>query len=150
MMNGAIFVESGSGASNHPARMDLMPFKPGTYVPKLTKFSGALECFVGKPCQAFPPFFSACIGKSHHGLVFQFANTNSTKRPNPYVFVHEGIEEDYLGRVCVREEIKCCQCLLSLLHYMSLFFSITFSLFFRLFGKNGFKEDKKTEEGTKV
>ena len=50
MMDGAFFVESGSGASNHPARMDLMPFKPGTYVTKLTKFSGALDCVVGKPC----------------------------------------------------------------------------------------------------
>jgi len=50
MMNGAFFVESGSGASNHPAKMDLMPFKPGTYVTKLTKFSGALDCVVGKPC----------------------------------------------------------------------------------------------------
>lgn len=50
MMNGAVFVQSGSGKSKHPAKMDLMPFKPGTYVAKLTKFSGALDCFVGKPC----------------------------------------------------------------------------------------------------
>ncbi|XP_068326783.1 pectate lyase-like [Pyrus communis] len=50
MMNGAFFVESGSGASIHPAKLDMMPFKPGTFVGTLTKFSGALNCVVGKPC----------------------------------------------------------------------------------------------------
>ena len=49
-MNGAYFVESGSPANLHADKLDMIPFKPGTYVTKMTKFAGALECFVGKPC----------------------------------------------------------------------------------------------------
>lgn len=49
-MNGAFFVESGNPANLRADKLDMIPFKPGTYVTKLTKFAGALDCFVGKPC----------------------------------------------------------------------------------------------------
>ncbi|GMH01342.1 hypothetical protein Nepgr_003181 [Nepenthes gracilis] len=51
MMNGAFFVKSGD-----PKRMaeftakDVITAKPGSYVPRLTRFSGALHCTINKPC----------------------------------------------------------------------------------------------------
>lgn len=50
MVDGAYFIESGNPNAAKSAKLDMMPFKPGTLAPTLTKFAGALECFVGKPC----------------------------------------------------------------------------------------------------
>lgn len=48
MMNGAFFVESGSPVTND--KKDVIKAKPGTFVTRLTRFAGALDCAVGKPC----------------------------------------------------------------------------------------------------
>ncbi|CAL1413802.1 unnamed protein product [Linum trigynum] len=51
MMNGAFFVPSGNpDAYKKVSRQQLIKQKPGTFVTRLTRFSGALDCFVGKPC----------------------------------------------------------------------------------------------------
>lgn len=42
MMNGAFFVPSGSSIRNIPKK-NLITAKPGTYVTRLTRFSGALN-----------------------------------------------------------------------------------------------------------
>lgn len=71
-----------------------------------------------------------------------FANTNSTKRPNPYVFVLEGRRR--LLRPCVREggnQMLPTFAVLVTLH-VPIFLNY-FLLLFRLFGKNRFKEGKK-------
>ncbi|KAJ4712165.1 Pectate lyase [Melia azedarach] len=49
MMNGAYFVKSGSPILK-VNRKDVMSAKSGTYVTRLTRFAGALNCFVNKPC----------------------------------------------------------------------------------------------------
>ncbi|XP_021285533.1 probable pectate lyase P59 [Herrania umbratica] len=49
MMNGAFFVQSGSPISRGN-RQDVIKAKPGTFVTRLTRFSGALDCFKNKPC----------------------------------------------------------------------------------------------------
>ncbi|XP_034923426.1 probable pectate lyase P59 [Populus alba] len=52
MMNGAFFVQSGSPitSSRRISRFHVMKSKPGTFVTRLTRFSGSLGCFKGKPC----------------------------------------------------------------------------------------------------
>ena len=51
MMNGAFFVQSGSPKGNRPfGRRDMIKAKPGTFVTRLTRFAGALNCYVGKKC----------------------------------------------------------------------------------------------------
>lgn len=49
MMNGAFFVESGSDVRN-VNRQDVIPAKPGKFTSKMTRYSGALNCYVNKPC----------------------------------------------------------------------------------------------------
>ncbi|KAM6594110.1 hypothetical protein CsatA_001813 [Cannabis sativa] len=49
MMNGAFFVESGSTVKNVPNK-DVINAKPGTFVTRLTRFAGALNCVKNKPC----------------------------------------------------------------------------------------------------
>ena len=48
VMNGAFFVESGLGLP--VARHDKLKGKPGTYVSRLTRFSGIIRCHPGRPC----------------------------------------------------------------------------------------------------
>lgn len=51
MMNGAFFVQSGNPRGNRPrSRLDMIKAKPGSFVRRLTRFSGTLECASGKPC----------------------------------------------------------------------------------------------------
>ncbi|RZC64244.1 hypothetical protein C5167_007932 [Papaver somniferum] len=51
MMNGAFFVESGDITPSLPySKQDMISSKPGTFVTRLTRFAGAINCFVGKPC----------------------------------------------------------------------------------------------------
>ncbi|KAI6676801.1 hypothetical protein NL676_037597 [Syzygium grande] len=51
MMNGAFFVPSGNLRARLPfSRHDMIKAKPGTYVRRLTRFSGSLGCRVGRPC----------------------------------------------------------------------------------------------------
>ncbi|KAJ8773753.1 hypothetical protein K2173_006403 [Erythroxylum novogranatense] len=51
MMNGAFFVPSGNpAASKMFTKQDVFSWKPGTYVTRLTRYSGSLDCFVGRPC----------------------------------------------------------------------------------------------------
>lgn len=51
LMNGAFFVQSGSPLRKRPfSRQDMITAKRGTFVTRLTRFSGALNCKVGKPC----------------------------------------------------------------------------------------------------
>ncbi|OVA13300.1 Pectate lyase/Amb allergen [Macleaya cordata] len=51
MMNGAFFVESGDETPTLPyTKKDMISAKPGTFVTRLTRFAGALNCKVGKPC----------------------------------------------------------------------------------------------------
>lgn len=49
MMDGAYFIESGNPIMNLP-KLNAIRWKPGTYVSKLTRFSGALNCVEKKPC----------------------------------------------------------------------------------------------------
>ncbi|XP_041004880.1 pectate lyase-like [Juglans microcarpa x Juglans regia] len=51
MMNGAFFVESGNPSKKRKFnRMDMIKAKPGTFVTRLTRFSGSLNCKPGKRC----------------------------------------------------------------------------------------------------
>ncbi|XP_042510765.1 pectate lyase-like [Macadamia integrifolia] len=51
MMNGAFFVQSGSPFKKKLfSNKDLIRPKPGTFVTRLTRFAGALNCKIGKPC----------------------------------------------------------------------------------------------------
>ena len=51
MMNGAFFVQSGSPLKKKPfSRRQLIKAKRGTYVGRLTRFSGTIACKRGKPC----------------------------------------------------------------------------------------------------
>ncbi|CAN1198796.1 Probable pectate lyase P59 [Linum perenne] len=51
MMNGAFFVPSGNpNVAKKYSRTQLIKYKPGTFVTRMTRFAGALECCVGKPC----------------------------------------------------------------------------------------------------
>ncbi|CAN0924154.1 Probable pectate lyase P59 [Linum grandiflorum] len=51
MMNGAFFVPSGNPqVVNKITKLQRVNQKPGTHVTSLTRFSGALNCCVGKPC----------------------------------------------------------------------------------------------------
>ncbi|KAF9667769.1 hypothetical protein SADUNF_Sadunf15G0057900 [Salix dunnii] len=49
LLNGAFFVQSGN-AIKAMNRQEVIKAKPGTYVSRLTRFSGALDCVRGKPC----------------------------------------------------------------------------------------------------
>ncbi|KAF5726803.1 pectate lyase [Tripterygium wilfordii] len=51
MMNGAYFVQSGHPKSSRRfSKVDMIKAKPGTFVTRLTRFAGSLNCVVGKPC----------------------------------------------------------------------------------------------------
>ncbi|KAH0467252.1 hypothetical protein IEQ34_004490 [Dendrobium chrysotoxum] len=50
MINGAFFVESGERFISRYTRHDLMRAKPGTFVTRLTRYSGTLNCKIGLPC----------------------------------------------------------------------------------------------------
>lgn len=51
MMNGAFFVQSGSPLQNKPfPSADMIKAKPGTYVSRLTRFAGPLNCKPNQPC----------------------------------------------------------------------------------------------------
>ncbi|CAM8909825.1 unnamed protein product [Rhodiola kirilowii] len=50
MMNGAIFVQSGSPLQKKYGRHDMIKARPGTYANRLTRFAGALNCTPRKPC----------------------------------------------------------------------------------------------------
>ncbi|KAG6599067.1 pectate lyase-like [Cucurbita moschata] len=53
LLNGAVFVGSGDqtkGKKKDLSRYDMISFKPGSYVKRLVRFAGTLECRVGKPC----------------------------------------------------------------------------------------------------
>lgn len=51
MMNGAFFVQSGNPKKSKPfGRLDMIKAKPGTFVTRLTRFSGSLNCMVGRRC----------------------------------------------------------------------------------------------------
>ncbi|KAF5749018.1 pectate lyase-like [Tripterygium wilfordii] len=51
LMNGALFVQSGAPLKNKPfSRLDMIKAKPGTFVTRLTRFSGTLKCKVGRKC----------------------------------------------------------------------------------------------------
>ncbi|KAK7813893.1 putative pectate lyase 7 [Quercus suber] len=51
MMNGAFFVQSGNPSKKRPySKKDMIKAKPGTFVTRLTRFSGSLNCKVGRPC----------------------------------------------------------------------------------------------------
>ncbi|XP_043703668.1 pectate lyase-like [Telopea speciosissima] len=51
MMNGAFFVQSGSPLKKKSfSNKDSISPKPGTFVTRLTRFAGALNCKIGKPC----------------------------------------------------------------------------------------------------
>ena len=49
-LNGAYFVESGVPLVKKPQRRDFIKSKPGTYVRRLTRFSGHLNCRIGIKC----------------------------------------------------------------------------------------------------
>ncbi|KAI8528481.1 hypothetical protein RHMOL_Rhmol12G0151300 [Rhododendron molle] len=51
MMNGAFFVESGEPQIQKPfSRLEMIRAKPGSYVTRLTRFAGALDCKPNQPC----------------------------------------------------------------------------------------------------
>ncbi|CAA0836070.1 Probable pectate lyase 7 [Striga hermonthica] len=50
MKNGAFFVESGDRSHKFAQGGDMIPPKPGSFVPLLTKFAGPLHCVPRKPC----------------------------------------------------------------------------------------------------
>ncbi|XP_034706232.1 pectate lyase-like [Vitis riparia] len=51
LQNGAFFVQSGDPKKKHPfTRYDMIKAKPGTFVNRLTRFSGSLGCKVNQPC----------------------------------------------------------------------------------------------------
>jgi len=49
-MNGAIFEPSGGAVPRKINGNEWVKPKPGTYVTRLTRFSGTLSCCPGKPC----------------------------------------------------------------------------------------------------
>ncbi|KAF7135526.1 hypothetical protein RHSIM_Rhsim08G0159400 [Rhododendron simsii] len=49
MMKGAFFIQSGNPKQSYPKK-DLISPKPGSYVPRLTHFSGALSCVANRQC----------------------------------------------------------------------------------------------------
>jgi len=50
-LNGAFFVQSGPELKDRPfSREDMITAKPGSYVGRLTRYSGNLRCRVGQPC----------------------------------------------------------------------------------------------------
>ncbi|PSS28711.1 Pectate lyase [Actinidia chinensis var. chinensis] len=51
MMNGAFFLESGEPLKKNPlSTLDMIGAKPGSYVSRLTRFTGPLKCKPNKPC----------------------------------------------------------------------------------------------------
>ncbi|KAF3444755.1 hypothetical protein FNV43_RR14448 [Rhamnella rubrinervis] len=51
MMNGAFFVQSGNSRGRRPrGKSNMIKAKPGSFVRRLTRFSGTLECVPKKPC----------------------------------------------------------------------------------------------------
>ncbi|PSR88364.1 Pectate lyase [Actinidia chinensis var. chinensis] len=51
MMNGAFFVESGESLMDKPfSTLDMIKAKPGSYVARLTRFAGPLNCNPNQPC----------------------------------------------------------------------------------------------------
>ncbi|XP_074578697.1 pectate lyase-like [Curcuma longa] len=51
MMNGAVFIPSGVDPNKSAFdEKDLIKAKPGTFVTRLTRYSGALDCVRGRPC----------------------------------------------------------------------------------------------------
>lgn len=51
MMNGAFFVESGGHFNKKRfTRHEMIKYKPGTFVTRLTRNAGTLVCRIGKPC----------------------------------------------------------------------------------------------------
>ena len=51
MMNGAFFVQSGDPSKKRSfSRHDMIKAKPGSFVTRLTRFAGALNCEVGQKC----------------------------------------------------------------------------------------------------
>ncbi|KAG0484593.1 hypothetical protein HPP92_008672 [Vanilla planifolia] len=50
MMNGAFFVQSGEPFFNQYTNQQLIKAKPGTFVTRLTRYSGSLNCMAGIPC----------------------------------------------------------------------------------------------------
>ncbi|KAK4791049.1 hypothetical protein SAY86_031462 [Trapa natans] len=49
LLNGAFFVQSGSPYTRMNKK-DVIKAKPGSFVPRLTRFSGAVDCVRNKPC----------------------------------------------------------------------------------------------------
>ncbi|GFZ03635.1 pectin lyase-like superfamily protein [Actinidia rufa] len=49
MMDGAFFTQSGNSGQSYSKR-DLITPKPGSYVPRLTRFSGSMNCVPNSPC----------------------------------------------------------------------------------------------------
>ncbi|CAI8587815.1 unnamed protein product [Vicia faba] len=50
-MNGAFFVQGGPVLANRPfSKKDMIKSRPGTYVGRLTRYSGSLRCRMGSPC----------------------------------------------------------------------------------------------------
>ncbi|KAK8940058.1 hypothetical protein KSP40_PGU018225 [Platanthera guangdongensis] len=50
MMNGAFFVEAGSAFTSKFTKQEKIKAKPGTFVTRLTRYSGTLNCRIGRPC----------------------------------------------------------------------------------------------------
>lgn len=51
MMNGAFFVQSGNRLANKPySRLQMIKARPGTFVKRLTRFAGTVNCKPGKRC----------------------------------------------------------------------------------------------------
>ncbi|URE48354.1 Pectate lyase [Musa troglodytarum] len=50
LQNGAFFVPSGAGKFGSVSYKDLIRAKPGTFVTRLTRFTGALKCVPNRPC----------------------------------------------------------------------------------------------------
>ncbi|KAK8914265.1 hypothetical protein KSP39_PZI023692 [Platanthera zijinensis] len=50
MMNGAFFVESGEPLVGSFSRHEMIKAKPGSFVTRLTRYAGALNCRIGFPC----------------------------------------------------------------------------------------------------
>ncbi|KAJ1691184.1 hypothetical protein LUZ63_015339 [Rhynchospora breviuscula] len=50
MQNGAFFIQSGGRNTRRFSKTDLIKSKPGTFVTRLTRFSGSLNCDIGKKC----------------------------------------------------------------------------------------------------
>ncbi|PON95893.1 Pectate lyase [Trema orientale] len=51
MMNGAFFVQSGNPSNKRSfSRRDMIKAKPGSFVTRLTRFAGALNCKIGQKC----------------------------------------------------------------------------------------------------